>query len=165
VVSERTEQNPAPGSAHQILVETWLIDGPERARSVESKVLYRILRWITTWYPLGVLWLCIAAMIVAFSLMFVFPPGTLLLLFIGLAGLGAAVIGFRALQALQRGLARRAIAHGVCPSCKTRQPWPTEGETWRCESCGTSLLVTGAEAPAPENNQWDATEHSSTPQP
>src|SRR4030095_9304240 len=89
------------------------IDGPGAAVFVEFHVLYRVLRWITTWYPLAVLWLCIAAMIVAFSLMFVFPPGTLLLLFLGLAGLGAAVIGFRVLQGMQRRLARRCMAHGI----------------------------------------------------
>jgi len=124
-------------------------------------VLYRILRWITTWYPLAVLWLCILAMILAFSLMFVFPPGTLLLLFLGLAGLGTAVIGFRALQAMQRGVARRSMAHGVCPSCKARQAWPANGEPWRCSTCGTTLLASGAEDPAQEHHET-ATEHSST---
>ena len=124
-------------------------------------MLYRVLRWITTWYPLAVLWLCIAAMILAFSLMFVFPPGTLLLLFLGLAGLGAAVIGFRGLQAMQRRLARRSMAHGVCPSCKARQQWPTAGEAWRCAACGTALLASGEEDPADEDRA-PAAEHSTT---
>jgi ribosomal protein L37AE/L43A len=163
--ADRLEEQPEPNLEREkrtsIRSKARSIDGPGTAPFVEFQVLYRILRWITTWYPLAVLWLCIVAMIVAFSLMFVFPPGTLLLLFLGLAGLGSAVLGFRALQAMQRGVARRSMAHGICPSCKAKQQWPATGETWHCTACGTVLLASGAEDPEQEH-QEAAAEHSTT---
>jgi len=132
----------------------------ERHTRLQLPVLYRILRWTTAWYPLGVLWLCILAMIVAFSLMFVFPPGTLLLLFVSLAAVGVSVLGFRLLQSLQRALARRLVARGVCPSCGSVQERSDGEHAWQCAACSCEIQISGAET-SPESDRA-ATEHSTT---
>jgi ribosomal protein L37AE/L43A len=116
-----------------------------RTQGLQLPVVYRVLRWIVGWYPLGVLWLCIIAMFIAFSLMFIFPPGTLLLLFVGLAGTGLAVLGFRFLQSILRSIARHKIAEGFCPKCGAMQERANGADVWRCASCHVEITPAGLE--------------------
>ena len=46
---------------------------------------YRVMRAIDRGYPLAVLWLYVGAFAVAMALMFVFPPGSLIMMGLGLA--------------------------------------------------------------------------------
>ncbi|MCI0363043.1 MAG: hypothetical protein L0Y44_00565 [Phycisphaerales bacterium] len=108
-------------------------------------MLYRFLRSINAWFGLAVLWVCLAAFLLALPLMFIFPQGTLLLLFVGLFGLGLAVIGFKVLRYFEHALARRSLARGSCPRCGQHDSTIPSDEPWRCAACGTSYEVSGNE--------------------
>jgi len=82
-----------------------------------SQSIYRIVRSVNRAYAFAVLWCYIAAFVVAFALMFVFPPGTLLLVFLGVFGLVAAVGGAQILGGIEHLLARRLIRQERCPAC------------------------------------------------
>jgi ribosomal protein L37AE/L43A len=109
-------------------------------------MLYRILRAINHIYPVAVLWMYIGAFLLAMSLMFIFPPGTLILLWMGLVSLVGVVIVAKVLVGAQRAVARHVLSAGVCPYCGERSARVRDpAEEWRCEACGTSFLPGGAE--------------------
>jgi hypothetical protein len=117
---------------------------------ISSPVIYRILRAINEAYALTVLWLYITVFIVAFSLMFVFPPGTLLLLFVSVFGLGLLVVLGKVLGWIQFSIARHAVQRGICPRCEgPRDDDLEEGVCWRCARCHTGYLSSGREAVEP----------------
>jgi len=115
-------------------------------------MLYRILRTLHAWYPLGVLWIYVLAFLVALGMMFVFPQITLLLFFLGLGGLGLAVIGARALGSLEHAMAKRIVGRGTCPRCGRSGQHRADGHSdWSCESCGAIFGPRGEELAPIEN--------------
>lgn len=107
---------------------------------------YRFFRAIARGYPFVVLALYIGAFFIALTLMFVFPPATLLLLGFGLAGLvGVALVG-KTLAAVEHLVARRILAGGACPGCGHRmQTMRDAASRWRCEFCEVVFLPGGLE--------------------
>lgn len=108
-------------------------------------MLYRALRWINQRYALTVFWLFLALFLLACSLIFIFPLGPILLVFLGLGGLGAAVVVGRSLRSVEAALARRALRRGVCPHCGDAGHGQNEGEAWHCPRCGLKLDSKGRE--------------------
>ncbi len=116
-------------------------------RRYSSAMLYRIVRTINEWYALTLFWTFLGLFFVAFALVFVFPPGTIVLLFLGLGAMGVAVVCGRILRGTQRSLARRALSQGRCPRCLTAAPGQVASrQSWKCEHCGTSFGDRGDEA-------------------
>ena len=107
---------------------------------------YRMMRSINGGYPLVVLGLYITAFILALCLMFIFPPGTLLLLGFGLAGLVGVLIVGRTLGAMEHFIARTILRGGACPSCGHRmQTSRDEADVWQCEACDAVFRPDGAQ--------------------
>ncbi|MCP3903282.1 MAG: hypothetical protein GY715_06565 [Planctomycetes bacterium] len=105
---------------------------------------YRIIRAFNHGYPLVMLGLYVGSLILAMGLMFVFPPGTLLLLGLGLASLGIVILFARLLEMLEHLLARLILRSGTCPNCGRRmQTIHDEERPWTCESCERVFSATG----------------------
>jgi ribosomal protein L37AE/L43A len=108
-------------------------------------VLYRFVRLINAHYALAIFWVYVLAFVVAWALVFVFPLGPLLLLFIGLAGLGFAVIGMKIMEAVERALARSQIHQGICPVCREHALHERrEDRTLHCDACHSAFQPGGA---------------------
>jgi len=112
---------------------------------------YRIVRAVNRVYSLAVLWLYIAAFVVAVALMFMYPIGTIALVWAGLVGIVLVLVAGKLLALLQRAVARRALARGRCPNCTAALDGeaPTDPELRRCDACGSVFLPTGAEESEP----------------
>lgn len=108
---------------------------------------YRIIRAVNGVYSLAVLWLYIAAFIVAVLLMFMYPLGTIALVWAGLVGIVLVLLAGKLLAVLQRSVARKALARGRCPNCAATldREVPADSDLRRCEACGGLFLPTGAE--------------------
>ncbi len=107
---------------------------------------YRVVRAINGGYPMVVLGLYIMAFLLAFCLMFIFPPGTLLLLGFGLAGLVGVFIVGRMLGAVEHSIARAILRGGACPSCGHRiETIRDDGASWRCGMCEIVFRPDGSE--------------------
>jgi hypothetical protein len=108
---------------------------------------YRIIRAVNRAYSLAVLWLYIAAFIVAVVLMFMYPIGTIALVWAGLVGIVLVLLAGKSLAVLQRAVARRALARGRCPGCAATLEGesPSDSDLRRCDACGSVFLSTGAE--------------------
>jgi hypothetical protein len=110
---------------------------------------YRLLHWITREYPIAVFWLYVAAFLLAFSMIFVFPPATIVLLWLGLVGLVFVTLIAKLLGLGDRWLARHILDGGGCPECGDRmQTRRDPAYPWACEACGTHFLASGAQAVA-----------------
>jgi hypothetical protein len=111
---------------------------------------YRFVRSVTRVYPIMVLGLYVAAFLLAASMMFIFPPGTLLLFWLGLVGLVFVVLLAKLLRFLERFVASSVLATGRCPVCDGPAPRPMNAAIrWQCESCGFTFQRT--DDPAPES--------------
>ncbi|MDY7107204.1 MAG: hypothetical protein SYC29_01070 [Planctomycetota bacterium] len=108
---------------------------------------YRVIRAINRAYALTVLWLYIAAFLVAVALMFMYPIGTITLVWAGLVGLVVALLVGRLLAIVQRALARRSLTASRCPSCGAGlDDVSAEASSPRtCGACGCIFLPNGAE--------------------
>jgi hypothetical protein len=107
---------------------------------------YRILHGISQSFSLAVLWAYIGAFLLAMALMFVFPPATILLLWLGLMGLGAVVIVGKLLDVVVRSVARLILRGGACPRCGRRmQSARDPGVSWDCEACAAVFEPDGRE--------------------
>jgi len=106
---------------------------------------YRLIRSFNHCYPMAMMGLYVGAMILALALMFVFPPGTLLLLGFGLASLGIVVLIARISEIFEHASARSILRSGVCPTCGHRmQTIRDETRPWTCEWCEHTFTTTGA---------------------
>jgi len=112
--------------------------------------VYRVIRAVNRGYPLAVLWLYVAAFLLAVVLMFMHPLGTIVLVWIGLLGLVFALLVAKLLAVVQRIVARNILAAGACPGCGGHLSGAdAEAKVRRCEACGSMFLVTGAEEAPP----------------
>ena len=108
-------------------------------------------------YGLAVAWVYIAAFVLALGMVFIFPPGTLLVFFIGLASLGLAVALGKLIDAITRGMARRSMASGRCPRCRDLLTHAGERGDERpvvCALCGSAFLDDGGETIASEQSHF-----------
>jgi hypothetical protein len=105
--------------------------------------IFRILHAINDGYPLAVFWLYVGLFFLAFSLIFVFPPGALLLVFASLAGLGVAVVVGGILRGAERVLARSILRRGSCPHCTETDIGSPGVEAWECGNCGAAFSLAG----------------------
>jgi ribosomal protein L37AE/L43A len=107
---------------------------------------YRTLHKANETYELAVMWLLIAAFLVAVALMFVHPSGAIFVFWAGLIIAAAAWGAEKVVRAVERRVARRAIARGACPACGEalgqRQP---DGEEWHCTTCESIFLDSGVQ--------------------
>lgn len=120
-------------------------------------MLYRVVRTINDWYALTLFWAYLAVFLLACALVFVFPLGPILLLFAGLASLGFAVLGAKALQRAQTTIERHSLAHGRCPNCHALVPDATAAaDAWRCDQCGATIQLqnvhSSAQAEGPDDS-------------
>jgi len=118
-------------------------------------MLYRVAHAVNASYAFTIAWLYIAAFLLAFSLLFIFPQVTLLLLFLGLASLGLTITFGWAIDAATRHVARRAIGAGRCPRCGRASASGAEAtETWTCSHCQSQFHSGGAEVDQRERAHW-----------
>jgi ribosomal protein L37AE/L43A len=108
-------------------------------------VLYQIVRSLNEWYPLAVLWMYIGALLLALAMMFIFPQGTILLMFLGLAGLAFVAVGWRLLQWTMHALARGILTRGLCPNCKKSASAHDPSSDWTCVHCGATFSPRGVQ--------------------
>lgn len=109
-------------------------------------MFYRVMKSMSDWYALAVLWTYLAAFLIALALVFVFPLGPLILLFLGLASLGGVLLTARLLRSIKHRAARYSLNRGACPMCLADgQPRPQLGQPWRCEKCAAEFSVDGSE--------------------
>ena len=115
-------------------------------------MIYRILRAVHRAYALTVFWLYLLLFGVAFMLIFVFPPGTLLLLFVGIFGLVFSVVGAQLLAGSEHLFARFSLRRESCPICREADVIQRElasdepdGSIYRCRACGAGFHVWGGE--------------------
>ncbi|MDA0803143.1 MAG: hypothetical protein O2819_05245 [Planctomycetota bacterium] len=89
----------------------------------------------------------VALFCLAFVLMFLFPLGSLVLVFLGIFGLAVVVPAAALAQALERALSRKRLALGQCPLCgaevlvrgvTSARPGTT------CVSCGSEWMSDGS---------------------
>jgi hypothetical protein len=115
-------------------------------------VLYRIAAAVNATYGLAVAWTYIAAFVLALGMIFIFPPGTLLVFFIGLASLGLAVALGKVIDAITRSMARRSMASGRCPRCRDVLALISHGDESPaiCALCGSAFTSDGGETIASE---------------
>ncbi len=108
--------------------------------------VFRILNAIRRGYALGVFWIYVAMFVMTLPLIFIFPPGALVMIFLGLLGLAVAVLVGGSLKLMVEGLARALISRGVCPGCADRRVPLQDRSTWSCAQCGAVYLPSGAES-------------------
>ena len=116
-----------------------------RASRLLLPVLYRALRFVNANYALTVFWGYVILFGIALALIFVFPPLPLFMIFIGVAFLGLFALMAKCLSAMERTVARHALRHGVCPSCRQPNPAPAMVDNrWQCVHCGAAFEPSGA---------------------
>jgi hypothetical protein len=108
-------------------------------------VLYRVLHALDAGFPVAVLFIYIAAFLMAFAFMFMFPQVTLLLLFMGLGGMVLAVLIKQSLGLMLRLAARQALARNLCPRCRRLNEDRLQRDPWQCPHCGAAFACTGIE--------------------
>jgi ribosomal protein L37AE/L43A len=118
-------------------------------------MLYRVAHAVNASYAVTIAGLYIAAFVVAFSLLFIFPQVTLLLLFLGLASLGLTITLGWAIDAATRRVAKRAIDAGRCPRCGRASVSGVEAsEPWTCSHCHSQFHRGGVEVDERERAHW-----------
>jgi hypothetical protein len=104
---------------------------------------YRSLHKTLERWELTVLWLLVAAFIVAVALMFLHATAALFMVWVGLLIILVAFGVIKLLRRAERAAARRALASAHCPSCGAGVH--REAGAWRCEQCGAGFTTSGAE--------------------
>ena len=110
-------------------------------------LFYRVLRTISEAYAIGVLFIYIAMFGLALVFMFIMPPATIVLLWIGLFSLPVAIILGKVISVSLNSLSRGYLRMGVCPSCGHRAEGdqPLLQEEWTCPECDTTYTKHGGQ--------------------
>ena len=96
---------------------------------------------------LCVLWTYIAAGAAAFCMMFIFPPGSLFILFFALISLGFVVMAMKALGWIEHHLALRSLSRGLCPECECDDTLiHDDTNAAMCTACGSAFAADGERA-------------------
>ena len=94
--------------------------------------LYLFLRAINVGLPCILLMLFISAFVLAFALMFFYPLGSLILVFLGLGGLWGSAIVRKLADIGQLRLAKSMLRQGLCPNCGNSR---SDNIELSCEDC------------------------------
>ena len=97
--------------------------------------LYLILRAFNFGSSCVLLVLFIAAFVLAFALMFIYPLGSLILVFFGLGGLWGSAILRKLASIGQLRVARSLLRQGLCPNCGNPRSDNIEHACEKCEAC------------------------------
>ncbi len=111
-------------------------------------MLQRILHVLRGNYALAVFWIYVAAFVVAFLSIFVFPPLALGMVFVGIFALVPAVLLGMAIRAAARAATRPYLRKGICPLCRQERAVALEPGELTCVACGSRFAVNGEELPA-----------------
>jgi len=109
-------------------------------------MLYRILCSFNDDFGLFVFFTYLAAFCLAFVLVFVFPPGALALVLLGLFGIIGIWILVSCSRSLERSLGRKLLIGGNCPVCAggLQEPESLDGLVHRiCSDCGQGFESDG----------------------
>lgn len=113
--------------------------------------LYLFLRTINVGLPCVLLMLFISAFVLAFAMMFVYPLGSLILVFLGLGGLWGSAILRKLANIGQLRLARSMLRQGLCPNCGNSR---SDNIELSCEDCkvrfDTGGIMIGEAEPNPQ---------------
>ena len=104
-------------------------------------MIYRLIAKFNDDFGLFVFFLYLAAFILAFLMVFIFPPGALALMLLGLIGFVGVWVIVVIMRFFERILARKALDADRCPSCSVISGLVvTPSGEWDsvvcCEGCG-----------------------------
>lgn len=125
-------------------------------------MLYRILHKVTSTYPFVVFWGYVGAFMLAFAFVFVFPPITIVLVFVAVLCVPIVFLTRMILIVPQHMLARYVLKRGACPRCGEFVVAAT-GETehdWHCVSCGAHYTKHGEEIEVLPDPLTQAVDHT-----
>lgn len=109
-------------------------------------MFYRILCSFNDDFGLFVFFLYLAAFALAFVLIFVFPPGALALVLLGLLGLVGVWVVVGCSRMLERSICRRQLDAGRCPFCSGAFLVPGDAgqlEHVQCPQCSQAFEPDG----------------------
>jgi hypothetical protein len=105
-------------------------------------MLYRILCSFNDDFGLCVFFVYLAAFALAFVLIFIFPPGALALVMLGILGFVGIWVVVACSKMLERSICRRQLAAGCCPFCSGELLVPGDtgqNEHATCSRCGQAF--------------------------
>ncbi len=118
-----------------------------RVANYSPYMIYRILRAINDVYGTVALFGFIAAFFIALAFTVIYPLVPILLIFSSIFLVVAVRLGYLALHAAERAVARRSLHRGVCPwcagICHARQV--TDKTVHACSGCSARYCSTGAQ--------------------
>ena len=122
-------------------------------------MLYRLLAKFNDDFGLFVFFLYLAAFLLAFLMVFIFPPGALALMLLGLVGFVGVWLVVVVMRTFERALARKALGKGRCPSCSHEEGMVvTPSIEWDsvvlCGGCGQHF-ESGGRRVAPDEEALD----------
>lgn len=95
-------------------------------------------------YQLAIMWVLMAAFVVAMGMMFVHPTATIALFWLGLVILGLFAISERFITAALHSSARQSLARNACPCCGAGvHRDPSDPDDWCCDRCGAAFRDSG----------------------
>lgn len=113
--------------------------------------LYLFLRAINVGLPCVLLMLFLSAFVLAFALMFFYPLGSLILVFLGLGGLWGSAIVRKLADIGQLRLAKSMLRQGLCPNCGNSR---SDNIELSCEDCEARFdaggIMIGESEPSPQ---------------
>jgi len=111
-----------------------------------STLWYRIFRRLHEGFQVSALMLYVIAFAAAFTCLFVFPPVTILLFWLGLFSLPLAFFLSRGLGRARHAVAAAVLRRGHCPLCGERVELArAESRRWSCVGCGAIFAEGGVE--------------------
>ena len=122
-------------------------------------MIYRLLAKFNDDFGLFVFFLYLAAFVLAFLMVFIFPPGALALMLLGLIGFVGIWGVVMVMRFFERILARKALEQNRCPCCSEAEGLSlTPSSEWDsvvlCGGCGQHF-ESGGRRIAPEEEDED----------
>ena len=123
------------------------------------KMIYRLLAKFNDDFGLFVFFLYLAAFLLAFVMVFIFPPGALALMLLGLVGFVGVWLIVVVMRSFERLLALKALGEDRCPCCSHDQGMTiTPSSEWdsvvHCGGCGQHFESGGRRVP-PEDEDHE----------
>ena len=115
-------------------------------------MIYRLLAKFNDDFGLFVFFLYLAAFLLAFLMVFIFPPGALALMLLGLVGFVVVWLIVVVMRTFERLLALKALAKDRCPCCAHHEGMTvTPSSEWDsvvlCGGCGQHFESGGRRVP------------------
>ena len=126
-------------------------------------MIYRLLAKFNDDFGLFVFFLYLAAFVLAFLMVFIFPPGALALMLLGLVGFVGVWLIVVVMRFFERILARKSLDQDRCPCCSKMEGFSiTPSSEWDsvvlCAGCGQHFESGGRRIPPEEDDADDTTE-------